>query len=124
MHETGDRASRDPAVDATPLKAPEPEVSLVLETYNYGEGSTPARLRRALHAATDMAARHGETEVLLADSVSDSVVRDILGREFPHVRHVDASGLDYDEAKLKAVSVARGRYVLFMDGDCVPVSPD
>jgi hypothetical protein len=96
------------------------EVSVVVETYTHGEGSGLDRVEQALRAATAMVDEHGAGEVLVADSSADPALAELLGREFPHVRRVVAAGLGYDEAKLHAAEQARGTYVLYLDGDCIP----
>jgi hypothetical protein len=98
----------------------EPEVSVVVESYTHGEGSGLERVTQALRAATAMVDAHGAGEVLVADSSADPALAQLLEREFPNARRVDASGLGYDEAKLLAAEQARGTYVLYLDGDCIP----
>jgi hypothetical protein len=98
------------------------EVSLVIETYNYAEGSGIDRLASALRAATRLVAEHGRGEVLLTDSAGSPEVASLLRRDFPRVRRIDAAGLEYDLAKALAAESAAGRYVLYLDGDCVPNS--
>jgi hypothetical protein len=98
----------------------EHEVSVVVESYTHGEGSGLDRVTQALRAATSMVGDHGAGEVLVADSSADPALAQLLEREFPRVRHVDAAGLGYDAAKLLAAEQARGTYVLYLDGDCIP----
>lgn len=78
------------------------------------------RLRKSLGAACRMADEHGDVEVLAADSAGDDQIARMLADEFPAVIHVKAFGLGYDEAKWMAAEAAQGRYVLFLDGDCLP----
>jgi Glycosyl transferase family 2 len=103
---------------------PEPgercEVSVVVESYTHGEGSGLDRVTQALRAATSMVDEHGAGEVLVADSSADPALGELLAREFPRVRRVDAAGVGYDEAKVLAAEQARGTYVLYLDGDCIP----
>jgi glycosyltransferase involved in cell wall biosynthesis len=96
------------------------EVSVVVESYTHGEGSGLERVGHALRAATAMIDEHGVGEVLVADSSADPALAELLEREFPRVRRVDAARLGYDEAKLLAAEQARGTYVLYLDGDCIP----
>ena len=96
------------------------EVSVVVESYTHGEGSGLDRVTQSLRAATSMVEEHGAGEVLVADSSADPALAQLLAREFPRVRRVDAAGLGYDEAKLVAAEQARGTYVLYLDGDCIP----
>jgi hypothetical protein len=95
-------------------------VSIVVESYNHGEGSSLDRLAVALEAAHGMIEAHGSGEVLVADASADPALVDLLGKRFEGTRHIDAAGLGYDEAKQKAAREARGQIVLFLDGDCIP----
>ena len=96
------------------------DVSVVVESYNHGEGSSLQRLALALRAATDAIDDHGEGEVLVADSSRDPALSELLEREFPRVRIVVADGCAYDDSKMKAAAEARGQFVLYLDGDCIP----
>lgn len=96
------------------------EASIVLETYTHGEKSNLPRLRLALQAATHMRTAQGGLEVLLADAGDDPEVAVLLRKEFQEVQHINARGLDYERAKALAARKARGRYLLYLDGDCLP----
>lgn len=97
-----------------------PEVSVIVESYNHAEGSALERFVLSLECASEHVDRHGDGEVLVADSSGDSDLVDVLERRFPRARRVDTKGLGYDGAKMRAATEARGRFVLFLDGDCVP----
>jgi Glycosyl transferase family 2 len=99
----------------------QPEVSVVVESYTHGEGSDLDRVTQSLGAAVAMVDAHGAGEVLVADSSADPALAELLEREFPGVRRIDAAGLGYDEAKLLTAQEARGTYVLYLDGDCIPL---
>jgi hypothetical protein len=96
------------------------EVTVVVESYTHGEGSGLERVEKALRAAVAMVEEHGAGEVLVADSTADPALAELIGRESLGVLRVDAAGLGYDEAKLRAAERARGTYVLYLDGDCIP----
>ena len=98
----------------------EREVSVIVESYTHGEGAGLGRVTQALRAATAMVDEHGAGEVVVADSTADPALAELLAREFPDVRRVDAVGLGYDEAKVLAAEQASGTYVLYLDGDCIP----
>jgi hypothetical protein len=98
------------------------EVSIVVETHTLGEGGRLDRFERVLHAVHAMLPHHAGAEVLVADTGGAPEVRAILERAFPTVRRVDATGLGYDAAKMKAAEAARGTYVLYCDGDCLPAA--
>lgn len=95
------------------------EFSVMVETFNWLEGGETDRFFRTLGAAVDMT--HGESaEVLLVDVAGRPDLVAEVQERFPSVRRVDATGLGYDFAKMKAAGEARGRYLLFLDGDCLP----
>ena len=96
------------------------DTSVVVESFNTIEGTSLDSLRRTLRAATSFQLPHGEVEVLLADVTRDPAIRALLEQEFPEVHRVDAAGLGYCAAKLRAARQARGRYVVFLDCDCAP----
>lgn len=95
-------------------------VSVVVESYTHGEGSSLERVRLALESATVMIEEEGSGEVLVADSSGDASLSELLAREFPHARRIDAQGLGYDAAKMKAAAESDGQFVLYLDGDCIP----
>jgi hypothetical protein len=97
-----------------------PDVSVVVESYNLAEGSALERFRLALQAAAGMLEAHGSGELLVTDAAGDGTVAELLEREFPGARLVDAQGLGYDEAKLKAAAEASSEFVVYLDGDCIP----
>jgi hypothetical protein len=96
------------------------EVSVVVESYNYAEGSGLDRLALALRAATRMVNEHERGEVLLTDASGSPEIADLLERDFRQVRRIEAAGLEYDVAKALAAANASGDYVLYLDGDCIP----
>jgi len=95
-------------------------VTIVVESYTHGEGSSLDRVALALDAARAMVEQHGDGEVLVADSNGDPALSELLAARFPAIRRIDAAGLGYDEAKMKAAQEARGDLVLYLDGDCIP----
>jgi Glycosyl transferase family 2 len=96
------------------------DISIVVETINYQEGSGIALLRRAIDAALTLGSSAEKNEVLLVDVVGDLAVNNLVADSFPRVRRIDALGMGYDAAKSKAVEQAKGDYVVFLDGDCLP----
>ena len=95
------------------------ECSVVVETFNYLEGTSLGSVRAALRAATYCAADH-QSEVILADVSGDAKILRLVAEEFPSARYLDAVGLGYGEAKARAAEQARGRYVIYLDCDCLP----
>lgn len=97
----------------------EVEFSIVVETFTWLEGGDTERFFRVLGNAVDMA-RGPQAEVLLVDvSGAADLVAEVQARH-PTVRRIDATGLGYDYAKMKAAQEARGQYLLYLDGDCLP----
>ncbi len=97
-----------------------PDVTVVVESYNLAEASSIERLRAALEAASRMVEEHGNARLFVTDAAGDPVLADLLAREFPEAHVVDARGLGYDPAKLKAAREAESELVLYLDGDCLP----
>jgi glycosyltransferase involved in cell wall biosynthesis len=100
--------------------APTPEVTVVVESYNLAEGTGIDRFRQSLGSAVRMVAEHGSAELLVTDAEGDPALAELLERDAPDARRVDARGLGYDEAKFKAATEASGDVVLYLDGDCLP----
>ena len=96
------------------------DYAIIIESYNLKEGTSHDRFREILQAATDMTKQDGNGEVLIADSYGSPALAELLQKDFPNIRHVIAEGDTYDEAKAKAAEAARGKFVLFLDGDCIP----
>ena len=94
--------------------------TVVLESYNLAEGTGVDRFRTALRLAARMVEEHGDAELVVTDAEGDPALAELLRREAPEARLVDARGLDYDEAKFAAATTASGDSVLFLDGDCIP----
>lgn len=97
-----------------------PEVSIVVESYNFGEGSGLDRLSLALDHAVRMANEYGNTEVVLVETTGDASVLHLLEETYPRIHMIDAVGLHYDVAKMKASAAAKGDFILFLDGDVIP----
>lgn len=102
------------------MSDPKPEVTLVVESYNVTEASSLERLGTVLGAAARMVAEHGSARLFVTDAAGDPALADLLARELPQAHVVDARGLGYEEAKLKAAQEAESEIVLYLDGDCVP----
>ena len=95
------------------------EWSLVVETFTRAEGGDAARFRRVLGVADAMAGAGGG-ELLVPIVTGRPQVAGEVAETAPRARVFDATGLGYDEAKMLAAREARGRFVLYLDGDCLP----
>lgn len=96
------------------------EFTVVVETHTFDEGGDWERFRRSLHAAFAIAAAEGNAEVLVADVCGLPQWQNLISQEFPKIRKITAKGVGYDEVKMIAARAAKGHYVLYLDGDCIP----
>lgn len=99
------------------------DVTIIVETFNLGEASFLKTLRRTLVAANEIAAGRAATEVLLADCSPAQDVGPQVTSGLLHVQVIDCAGQSYDESKATALAHGRGRFIVFLDGDCVPAEP-
>lgn len=96
-----------------------PEFTLIVETFNYLEGTSLESVSAALRAALEC--EHDEIcEVVLVDVTGDLKIARLVEEQFPSVRFLKATGLGYDEAKALAAQEAGGRFVVYLDCDCLP----
>lgn len=102
------------------MKNEELEVTIVIESFTHGEGGNSDRFRNVLQAATQMAKRHGGAKVFATVVSDDAKLHALFSHDFPEIEVVEAFGLSYDEAKTKAAQQAQSRFVLYLDGDCLP----
>lgn len=99
------------------------EFSLVTESFNVVDGQSFAGLQGAIAALTAIA-RRVDAEILITDAIGDGRVRALAASAEVPIRVLDAVGLDYDAQKNLAANAARGRYVAYLDGDCLPRRED
>ncbi|HVN90873.1 MAG TPA: glycosyltransferase [Candidatus Binataceae bacterium] len=95
------------------------EFTLVVETFNYLEGTSLNSVRAALQAALECK-QDDQCEVVLVDVTGDPKVARLTEEQFPSVHFLKATGLGYDEAKALAAREALGRFVVYLDCDCLP----
>jgi glycosyltransferase involved in cell wall biosynthesis len=96
------------------------EFSIVVESITLDEGADWARFRASLAAAVDMIPEDKSGEVLVVDNCGLPELEDLLNRAFPQVKRISAHGLGYDRGKMLAATLASGKYLLYLDGDCLP----
>lgn len=94
-------------------------ISIVVTTYNRSDAL--ALVLTGLRAQSDP-----HFEVIIADDGSSGVHRDLvgataqrLGFQVVHVWHPDV-GFTASQVRNLGVAAARGAYIIFLDGDCVP----
>jgi glycosyl transferase family 2 len=97
-----------------------PDYTIIVESYTLDEGGDWDRFRKSLGSAASLA-REDDAEVLALDVCGLPELRRILEQEFSEVKVIDATDMGYDTGKMKAVQAASGKYVLFLDGDCLPL---
>lgn len=102
----------------------DPEITLATESFNLEEGQSFEELRSALVTIGEYLQRRQDCEALLVDTSNDPRVAALVAAIDPRIRHLRAPGLSYDHAKDLAAASARGRFVVYLDGDCTPDRPD
>jgi glycosyltransferase involved in cell wall biosynthesis len=114
------------ALPATELSAARPKpaddlISVIVVTYNREDALEI--VLRALSRQTDR-----NFEVVIADDGSDSATADVvnawMGRVGTHLIHVWHPHLGFRAAAIRnrGILASRGRYCIFLDGDCIPRS--
>jgi hypothetical protein len=103
---------------------PSAEIAVVVESFNETEHSSVDRLAGALESAERSASRHGAARVILADGGGNPRVAELIERRFPGIERVSSAVQDYDLAKAAAAAAADAQIVVFLDGDCRPLSDD
>jgi Glycosyl transferase family 2 len=103
---------------------PSAEIAVVVESFNESEHSSVDRLAGALECAERAVSRHGAARVILADGGGNPSVTELLETRFPGIERVAPAVQDYDLAKAAAAAAADAQIVVFLDGDCRPVSDD
>jgi Glycosyl transferase family 2 len=101
-----------------------PRITLVTEAYNLAEGQSEAAFLRALRAVSEISARRNDVEVIVLDPSDQNLARPILAERFPQFVALHVPGMSYDGQKNHAAIRGRGTYLVFLDGDCVPVRND
>lgn len=101
-----------------------PSVTLVTEAYNLAEGQSEASFVRALQTVLQISGRYPGVEVIVLDPTHDHVAAPILASRFPQLKALHVPGMTYDGQKNAAARAARGEFLVFLDGDCVPQSDD
>lgn len=95
------------------------EYSLIMESFTFDEGGDTSRFKKAVAAAAAIVSEDQSGELLVVDVCGISELQEVL-KEYPQIRVIDTVGLGYDSGKMKAVEAASGKYILFLDGDCLP----
>jgi glycosyltransferase involved in cell wall biosynthesis len=94
-------------------------ISLIVSTYNW-----PEALAKVFRALRQQSVLPGE--IILADDGSAESTRHLIEAWQPKlgvpVRHLWQEDLGFRKTRVlnRALAVARGKYVVFLDGDCIP----
>jgi hypothetical protein len=99
-------------------------VTLVTEAYNLAEGQSEAAFVRALEAVNRIATQDKDVEAIVLDPTPGNIAAPIIADRFPRLRARHVPGMSYDGQKNAAAMAARGEFLIFLDGDCVPKSPN
>lgn len=100
------------------------EISIITETYNLDEGQSFEELRSSLKTIARYVQTRNDCEGILVDTAEDQRVPSLIAEIEPRIRHVRIPGLSYDHAKDEGAKAAKGNFVVYLDGDCTPESPD
>lgn len=97
--------------------------TIIVEGYTHSEGGSFERLGKSLTAAREMAQAHreGKGELIFLDLIGSKEIQNMMENRFPEFKPLDARGLSYDQAKTLAAHTAQGKYICYLDGDCLPV---
>src|ERR1700730_11552217 len=99
-----------------------PHISVIVTTYNW-----PAALERVLIALSHQSDQVA-FEVIVADDGSTKETADLIGhlqKSLPYdLQHCWQPDIGFRAAKIRnqAAALARGQYLIFIDGDCIPPS--
>ena len=98
------------------------EISLVTESFNLAEGQSFEAFAATCRALTGMLSQQS-AEILVCDASNDARVAALVAT-LPSAALLPSQGLGYDAQKNLAARTARGRYVVYLDGDCRPCRED
>jgi len=97
-----------------------PEFSIIVEAYTLNEGGAKERFDRSLNNALAIVDQQGDGEVLVLDVTETDNLQVFIDNSYPQVRRISLAGSHYDKAKTVAAREARGKFLLYLDGDCIP----
>jgi glycosyltransferase involved in cell wall biosynthesis len=96
------------------------QVSIIIATYNWHNA-----LDIILDNLSRQVKKRNDIEIIIADDGSTPETREVIKRhqlKFSHIIHVWHEDDGFRKAKIlnQAVAGARGEYLIFLDGDCIP----
>ena len=96
------------------------DITLATESYNLAEGQSWDSFERAVRAVAKLVEQTPRSEGLLMNVAQDPRIEMLVGATQGLVRIVQCDDMNYDEIKDHAADEAAGRYLAYLDGDCVP----
>lgn len=100
------------------------KITIVTEAYNITEGQSAEALRRTINFIDEHLESHPDHEALLMDSADGVLAGRLLEGLSDRWRCISRQGANYEVLKDLGVQEARGEYVCYLDGDCIPHSKD
>lgn len=100
------------------------DLTVITEAYNFEEGQGRDALVAAVGAVAGMVAGRVDREAIVVDPTGDPALAAHVGALGPPFRLVAVPGLGYDALKQRAAEAAAGSILVYLDGDCLPESPD
>jgi len=94
-------------------------VSVVIRTLN-----EERYLRQLLDAITNQKSQLFEYEIVVIDSGSCDNTLSIAQEFGAHITHIDKSDFTFGRSLNKGCEFARGDFLVFISGHCIPVSDD
>ena len=100
------------------------KITLITEAYNITEGQSTTALLRTIAFINRYLNEHPEAEAILLDTSEEHLAKRLLNGASESWRHVCSPGVGYDQLKNIAADEAKGDYLCYLDGDCIPASDD
>ena len=100
------------------------DVTIVTEAYNLTEGQGLRELEVATRTVLGLLEDRPGREGLVMTPCADPRVEALVRGRHPRLRLVCGDGIGYDGLKCLAAEEARGDFVAYLDGDCVPARSD
>lgn len=100
------------------------DVTIVTEAYNLAEGQGYDELDVATRTVLQLIGANPDREGIVLTPSSDPRVDALATDRHPRLRLLRGPDLGYDALKNLAAFEARGQYIVYLDGDCVPARED
>jgi hypothetical protein len=97
--------------------APQPDVSVVVVSYNTRDLLRACLLSIRRSHGADPESRTPEPEIIVVDNGSHDGSCDMVRAEFPDVRLIESDNVGFAAGNNKGIAVAHGRYLLLLNPD-------